>query len=51
VHLRGRRVELRYEPFEWSRVEVWYEDKFVGLARLCDKELNSRTYTDTDYER
>jgi putative transposase len=51
VHLRGRRVELRYEPFEWSQVEVWYEDKFVGLARRCDKELNSRTYTDTDYER
>jgi putative transposase len=51
VHLRGRRVQLRYEPFEWSRVEVWYEDKFVGLARRCDKELNSRTYTDTDYER
>jgi putative transposase len=51
VHLRGRRVQLRYEPFEWSIVEVWYQDKFTGLARRCDKQLNAKTYTDTDYER
>ena len=23
VHLRGRLVELRYDPFGWERVEVW----------------------------
>jgi putative transposase len=51
VHLRGRIIELRFNPFDWGRVEIWHEDKFVALARRCDKRLNSKTYTDTDYER
>jgi len=51
VHLRGRIVELHFNPFDWARVEIWHEDKFVALARLCDKRLNSRTYTDSDYDR
>ena len=51
VHLRGRRVQLRYEPFQWSVVEVWYQDKFAGLCRRCDKHLNAKTYGSADYER
>jgi putative transposase len=51
VHLRGRVIELRFNPFDWSRVEVWREDKYVALAKRCDKQLNSKTYTDTDYDR
>lgn len=51
VHLRGRQVQLRYEPFEWSVVEVWYRDTFAGLARRCDKNLNAKTYGSADYER
>lgn len=51
VHLRGRLVELRFNPFDWARVEIWHEDKFLALARLCDKRLNSKTYTDSDYDR
>ena len=51
VHLRGRLVQLRYEPFHWRRVEVWLADQFVALAHRCDKRLNSKTYTDRDYER
>jgi transposase InsO family protein len=51
VHLRGRIIELRFNPFDWARVEIWHEDKFVALARRCDKRLNSKTYTDTDYDR
>src|ERR1700756_5173117 len=35
VHLRGRQAQLRYEPFEWWVLEVWYQDKFIGLARRC----------------
>lgn len=50
VHLRGRPVELRYEPFDWSRVEVWHRDSFAALARRCDKHLNAKTYTAADYE-
>ena len=51
VHLRGRQVQLRYEPFAWSVVEVWHRDTFARLARRCDKHLNAKTYGSADYER
>ncbi len=51
VHLRGREVQVRYDPFEWQRVEVWIGELFVTLAKRCDKQLNSKTYNDRDYER
>jgi transposase InsO family protein len=51
VHLRGQLVELRFDPFTWKRVEVWHQDQRVGAARRCNKQLNSKTYTDTDYDR
>lgn len=51
VHLRGRLIELRYDPFGWERVEVWLNDLYVALAKRCDKQLNSKTYSDGDYER
>ncbi|HEX9595265.1 MAG TPA: DDE-type integrase/transposase/recombinase [Anaerolineales bacterium] len=51
VHLRGRIIELRFNPFDWRRVEIWHEDRYVALAHRCDKRLNSKTYTDTDYDR
>lgn len=51
VHLRGRLIELRFNPFDWRRVEIWHQDKYVGLAHRCDKRLNSKTYSDTDYDR
>jgi putative transposase len=51
VHLRGRQVELHYDPFDWSRLEVWYRQSFAALARRCDKHLNARTYGPSDYER
>jgi hypothetical protein len=42
---------VRFNPFDWRRVEVWWEGKLVGPARRCDKQLNSKTYTDRDYDR
>jgi transposase InsO family protein len=51
VPLRGRLVELRYDPFGWERVEVWLQDIYVALAKRCDKQLNSQTYSHHDYER
>ena len=50
LHLRGRLVQLRFDPFAWRRVEVWIDEHFVDLARRCDKQLNAKTYTDRDYE-
>jgi transposase InsO family protein len=51
VHLRGQIIEIRFDPFEWRRVEIWCQGKYVGPARRCDKQLNAKTYTDRDYER
>lgn len=50
-HLRGRLVELRYDPLAWERVEVWLHDVYVARAKRCDKQLDSPTYSDHDYER
>ena len=51
VHLRGQLIEVRFNPFDWKRVEIWFDHKYVALARRCDKQLNSKTYTDQDYDR
>lgn len=51
VHLRGQIIQVRFDPFQWRRVEVWREGKFIAQARPCDKQLNSKTYTDRDYAR
>jgi transposase InsO family protein len=50
-HLRGQLIEVRFNPFDWRRVEIWRENKYIGPARRCDKNLNAQTYTDRDYER
>ncbi|MCP6497915.1 hypothetical protein NL476_28560, partial [Klebsiella pneumoniae] len=28
-YLRGRTVELRYDPFDLSRLELWFQDTFL----------------------
>jgi len=50
VALRGRNVEVRYNPFEFNRVEIYLDDQFMGKATECDKELNSRTFEKENYE-
>lgn len=51
LHLRGLQVELRYDPFEKERMEVWHDKRFVKLARQVNLVLNSATGGDPDYER
>ena len=51
VYLRGQVVQVRFDPFAWNRVEIWRDDKLVGPARRCNKQLNAKTYTGLDYER
>ncbi len=51
VHLRGQIIEVRFNPFDWQRVEIWFSGKYVAAARRCDKQLNSKTYTGQDYDR
>jgi len=42
--LRALKVELRYDPILFERVEVWHNKSFHGLARKADLHLNSQTY-------
>ena len=41
VHLRGRVIELRRDPFEQARIEVWCQGVLCGMATRCDKLLNN----------
>jgi transposase InsO family protein len=32
AYLRGKRIDLHYDPFDLTRLEVWYNDTFLDLA-------------------
>jgi len=32
AYLRGQSVELRYDPFDLTRIEVWFNDTFLQVA-------------------
>jgi putative transposase len=49
VHLRGQLIEVRFNPFDWKRVEIWVGGKCLAPAHRCDKQLNAKTYTIQDY--
>lgn len=51
VHLKGARVEVRYDPFEFTVVEIFFQGIQAGLARPLDKALNSKNYGSKDYKR
>lgn len=51
LHLRELQVELRYDPFEKERMEVWHDKRFVKLATRVNLVLNSNTGQRPDYER
>ena len=42
LHLRGLRVQLRFDPCKRSRIEVWHQGKFASLARPVNVHLNSQ---------
>ena len=50
VPLRGRIVEVRFDPFGYARLEVYLDDKKVGDGVLLNKELNSRNFKLENYE-
>lgn len=49
VHLRGRAIELRRDPFEQTRIEVWCQSSLCGRATRCDKLLNNH-FSSSNYE-
>jgi len=50
LNLRALKIQLRLDPFTRQRVEVWYQNKFVGLARKANLNLNSETGGDRAYD-
>ena len=51
LSLRALKVQLRLDPWRRTRIEVWYEHKFMGLARKAPLHLNSENGGSQAYER
>jgi len=49
LSLRTLEVQLRLDPWRRHRIEVWYQDKFIGLARKAPLHLNSQTSSSHDH--
>ena len=50
LSLRTLRVQLRFQPFRFQRIEVWYQDRFLGTARRANLQLNSELGGSQIYE-
>ena len=48
AYLRGRRIELRYDPFDLARPEIWYNDAFLQLAE--PEEIVTTTHPDVELD-
>jgi len=42
LSLRVLRVQVRFDPFTRRRIEVWYQDKLVCLAKAANLSANSQ---------
>jgi transposase InsO family protein len=51
LSLRALKVQLRLDPFTRQRIEVWYQNKLIGLARRAPLNLNSETGGEQAYDR
>ncbi len=51
LSLRALKVPLRLDPWRRTRIEVWYQNKFMGLARKAPLHLNAETGGGQAYER
>lgn len=40
LSLRALKIQLRLDPWRRQRIEVWYQGKFMGLARKAPLHLN-----------
>jgi putative transposase len=51
LSLRALKVQLRLDPFRRTRIEVWHQDQFKGLAKKAPLHLNSEQDGRSSYER
>lgn len=42
-HLAGQRIEVRFDPLDLDRVEIYCDGRAHGVARLVDAVVNGRT--------
>jgi putative transposase len=41
-HLAGKRIEVRFDPLDLNQLEIYYEGKSQGAARLVDAVINAQ---------
>ena len=51
LSLRALKIQLRLDPWRRARIEVWYQGKFMGLARKAPLHLNAENGGGQAYER
>ena len=51
LSLRALKIQLRLDPWRRARIEVWYQDKFMDLARKAPLHLNAENGGSHAYER
>ena len=50
THLRGTKVEVRYDPFVANKkLEVYVNDKCIAHATPCDKNYNPHHFKSSNY--
>jgi transposase InsO family protein len=49
--LRGQVVEIRYDPFRFQRVEIYFRGQPAGEAKICDHENNGHHFRSENYDQ
>ena len=51
LSLRALKIQLRLDPWKRTRIEVWYQGKFIGLAHKAPLHFNAENGGDQAYDR
>jgi hypothetical protein len=51
LSLRALKIQLRLDPWKRTRIEVWYQGKFIGLARKAPLQFNAENGGEQAYDR
>jgi uncharacterized cysteine cluster protein YcgN (CxxCxxCC family) len=51
LSLRALKIQLRLDPWKRTRIEVWYQGKFIELARKAPLQLNAENGGAQAYDR
>lgn len=51
LSLRSLKIQLRLDPWRRTRIEVWHQGKFIGLARKAPLHLNAESGGSQAYDR